>query len=67
MEPCKSGCRHCIVEDNQGFLSVESPFLDFQFNPEKTVEEYVNRIASFAVEDVELSLEVHNLQDRFHP
>ena len=57
-----SNVDHGIVEDNQGFLNIESLFLDFQFNPEKTVE-YVNRITFLVAENVEFRLETHNLQD----
>jgi len=35
---------HDFVEDNQRFLSIDSPFLDFQFYPEEIIEEYVNRM-----------------------
>jgi len=58
---------HGIDEDNQGFLSSESPLLDFQFSPEETVEEYVNQIVSTVAEDVEFRLGIHDLQDWFHP
>ena len=54
------------VEDNQGFLSIKSPFLHFQFNLEETIEEYVNCITSVVVEDVELHLGIHDLQEQFH-
>ena len=52
-----------IVEDNQGFLSLESPFLDFQFNPEDTAEQYVNWIMFLITKNVELFLRIHDLQD----
>ena len=56
-----------FAEDDQGFLSIDFPFLNFHFNPEDTIEEYVNRIMFVVAEDVELCLGVHKLQDRLHP
>ena len=52
---------HNFTKDNQGSLSIDSSFLNIQFNPEETVEEYVNQIVSVVVEDVELRLEIHKL------
>ena len=54
---------HSIVGDNQGFLSLESLFLDFQFNLEETVKECVNRIVFLVAKDVKLHLGIHDLQD----
>ena len=57
---------HDLVEDDRGVVSIESPFLNFQFNLEETIEEYVNRITPVIATDVELHLGIHELQDRLH-
>ena len=56
-----------LLKTTKSSWGIESPFLDFQFNPEEAVKEYVNRIASTIVENVELHLGIHNLHVRFHP
>ena len=56
---------HGIVEENQGFLSDVSSFLDFQIKSAATIEEYVNQMTSNVAEDVELHLGMYDLQNLF--
>ena len=56
-----------MTEDEDGFLSLASPFSEFQFNNGETVVDYINQIALPTAEGAEFSLGIHNWQDRFHP
>lgn len=46
-----------LIKDDDGFLSIESPYLNFGFSPEKTLQTYVNRIAPMIAGEMEYRLD----------
>ena len=53
--------------DENDFLDYNSPFLEFGFDEEESVNEYVNRIMQPIATDTKFRLGIHNWQHRLYP
>ena len=51
---------HGLWDDENGFLKYNLPFLEFGFDEEESVNEYVNRIMQLIATDTEFRLGIHN-------
>lgn len=56
-----------FLEDEDNFLNYDSPFLDFGFIENESMQYYFNRITHTVADDVEYRLGINEWQARFHP
>jgi hypothetical protein len=57
---------HGMILDDNNFLSLQSPYLDFGWDGNYSIQDYVNRIAPEIAEEMEFRLGVSERQDRYH-
>ena len=55
-----------MILDDNNFLSLQSPYLDFGWDGNYSIQDYVNRIAPEIAEEMEFRLGVSERQDRYH-
>ena len=57
---------HGMILDNDFFLSLQSPYLDYGWDGNFSVQDYLNRIAPEIADEMEYRLGVNEHQDRYH-
>jgi hypothetical protein len=57
---------HGMILDEDNFLSLNSPYLDFGWDGNPSVQDYVNRIAPEIADEMEFRLGISERQDRYH-
>jgi hypothetical protein len=57
---------HGMILDEENFLSLNSPYLDFGWDGNPSVQDYINRIAPEIADEMEFSLGISERQERYH-
>ena len=57
---------HGMIMDADNFLSLHSPYLDFGWDGNPSVQDYINRIAPELAEEMEFRLGINERQDQYH-
>jgi hypothetical protein len=57
---------HIMILDADNFLSLHSPYLDFGWDGNPYVQDYINRIAPELAEEMEFRLGINERQDQYH-
>ena len=57
---------HGMILDDNSFLSLQSPYLDFGWDGNYSVQDYINKIAPEIADAMEFRLGINERQDRYH-
>ena len=57
---------HGMILDADNFLSLHSPYLDFGWDENPSVQDYINRIAPELAEEMEFRLGINERQDQYY-
>jgi hypothetical protein len=57
---------HGMILDDDNFLSLNSPYLDFGWDGNPSVQDYINRIAPEIADEMEFRLGISERQERYH-
>jgi hypothetical protein len=57
---------HGMILDDNSFLSLQSPYLDFGWDGNSSVQDYINRVAPEIADEMEFRLGINERQDRYH-
>ena len=57
---------HGMIMDANAFLSLQSPYLDFGWDGNPSVQDYVNRIAPEVADEIEFRLGINGRQDLYN-
>src|ERR1700734_2897178 len=57
---------HGMILDDENFLSLNSPYLDFGWDGNPSVQDYINRIAPEIADEMEFRLGISERQERYH-
>ena len=57
---------HGMIMDTENFSSLNSPYLDFGWDGNPSVQDYINRIAPEVAEEMEFRLGISERQRQYH-
>ena len=57
---------HGMIMDENSFLSLQSPYFDFGWEGNPSVQDYINRIAPEIADEMEFRLGINERQNQYH-